>query len=58
MPKVSKEVARYSRGMASAHCGICKHFRAPDACAIVEGKISPSMWCKFFGLKAAAKGKR
>jgi hypothetical protein len=28
-------------------CAGCRHFLAPNACAIVEGQISPDGWCRF-----------
>lgn len=46
--KVSKQEANYGPGKPSAHCGICEHFEAPDACEIVHGKIAPHMWCEYF----------
>jgi len=32
-------------------CLICVHFQPPDACAIVEGPISPEGWCAAFAPK-------
>lgn len=46
--KLSKEEAGYKRGIKQAHCGICKHYKHPHACEIVEGKIFPAMWCRYF----------
>jgi dihydroorotase len=52
---VSKASAQYSKGMPSAHCGICTHY-SNHRCEIVVGEIDPAMWCKFFakreGLRA------
>ena len=64
MTKVSKESVHYSKGMVHSHCGrvfnndkgYCKHFETKfqgnlykeGACSIVEGKISPIMWCQEF----------
>jgi len=44
----SKESVNYSEGNAEQHCGICRHFRLPNACAMVEGHIVPSFWCRLF----------
>jgi len=44
----SKESVDYSEGMKSAHCGICKHYRSPGSCELVEGDIDPSYWCELF----------
>lgn len=46
--KISKSKAGYSGGMKRAHCALCKHFEAPDACEYVAGTINPQAWCKFF----------
>ena len=32
-------------------CEACTHFQAPNACAIVEGPISPRGWCGAFAPK-------
>jgi hypothetical protein len=52
-PKATKVAAHYGHGMASAHCGICVHFRAPHDCTKVQGDVAPGGWCLFF--KKAAK---
>jgi len=49
--RVSKAEAQYQdspRGGLS--CAGCTFFRKPDACAVVEGEISPAGWCRFFDL--------
>lgn len=59
--KFAKSEVDYSRGMIDSHCGptfikdrgYCEHFIAqgkkPDGkCQLVEGEISPIMWCKKF----------
>ena len=46
--KMSKEAAGYKHGLKQAHCGVCKHYQHPHACTIVEGKIFPAMWCRYF----------
>ncbi|HEY4152148.1 MAG TPA: hypothetical protein VGM38_02390 [Pseudolysinimonas sp.] len=50
--KQAKETVDYGKGMPSSHCSICKHFQAPDACALVEGDIDPDDWCKLFEKEA------
>ena len=45
---VSKVAADYSKGMANAHCSLCTHFTYPDKCSVVEGRVAPAMWCKYF----------
>jgi hypothetical protein len=32
-------------GPGGKKCGGCRFFRAPNACAIVNGTISPNGWC-------------
>jgi hypothetical protein len=32
-------------------CSSCGHFKSPSSCAIVEGTISPSGWCRLFAQK-------
>jgi hypothetical protein len=47
--KESKATARYQdKPNGNQQCGRCAHFRAPNACQIVEGSISPSGWCRHF----------
>lgn len=29
-------------------CDNCSQFVAPDACKVVDGKVSPSGWCKVY----------
>jgi len=54
--KKSKKSVDYGKGMKSAHCGICVHFRSPNACELVIGPIGPRGWCKLFK-KAEGKEK-
>ena len=49
--KVSKQKAGYSGGMKRAHCAICRHFRPPEGCEVVTGRINPQAWCKYFEKK-------
>jgi hypothetical protein len=45
-PKVQVD---YSKGMRTAHCGICIHFQKNrERCELVLGKIDPAYWCKLF----------
>lgn len=46
--KKSKESVDYSAGMASARCGICRHYIVGGMCRKVSGNIDPRMWCKLF----------
>ena len=49
--RVSKTAADYQdHPQGRFNCAICAQFRAPHACLIVEGDISPNGWCKFFDL--------
>ena len=34
-------------------CSTCMQFQAPDACKLVDGKISPNGWCQLYTPKAA-----
>ena len=49
--KKTKKSVDYGKGMQSAHCGICVHFRSPNACELVIGPIGPRGWCKLFSKK-------
>ncbi len=47
--KASKVEAHYQdkpQGIQS--CSLCSLFAAPNACKIVEGKVSPDGWCQLF----------
>jgi hypothetical protein len=50
--KETKAEAGYTRGTKAEHCGICKHYAAHE-CEIVEGRIFPAMWCRYFEGRAA-----
>jgi len=46
--KDTKTEARYGDPPNSTdRCGMCKHYRI-GVCTMVEGRISPTMWCKHF----------
>ncbi len=32
-------------GKMGQKCGACRFFKAPNACSVVTGKISPTGWC-------------
>ncbi|MBL6853702.1 MAG: high-potential iron-sulfur protein [Alphaproteobacteria bacterium] len=32
-------------------CDTCTFFKAPSSCAIVEGTIAPTGWCRFYNKK-------
>jgi hypothetical protein len=49
--KETKAEAGYSRGTKEKHCGICAHYAAHE-CEIVEGRIFPAMWCRYFEKRA------
>jgi hypothetical protein len=41
-------VAYQDKPMGDHDCSNCKLFVAPDGCRSVDGKISPSGWCKMW----------
>ena len=50
--KKPKSEVDYSRGMARAHCGICRYFvenqGSAATCKKVAGVVSDGYWCKLF----------
>lgn len=51
--KLPKALVQYQDSpKGSQKCLVCLHFQPPDACAIVEGPISPEGWCVAFAPKA------
>lgn len=36
------------------HCVACLHWRAPNRCEIVGGKIKPGDWCELFSAREAS----
>lgn len=47
--KITKEAAQYRRAENSQkRCGTCGMFRAPLACTLVKGEISPAGVCKYW----------
>jgi hypothetical protein len=50
--KVSKEQAQYQESPKDGQtCSMCLHFTSPDACRLVDGKISASGWCSLYAPK-------
>jgi len=47
-PKRTHKSVNYGRGMTSAHCGICVHFRAPSDCTLVQPPVRRTGWCELF----------
>jgi hypothetical protein len=55
--RVSKATAHYQyRPNKGQHCGICAHFRPPEGCEIVSGRIVPNGWCRYFRHARARRG--
>lgn len=51
--KFSQRMAKYQPTPKGAqHCDNCTQIQPPDACGVVEGKISPSGWCFLYAHKA------
>jgi hypothetical protein len=51
--KLPKALVQYQdTPKGSQKCLVCLHFQPPDACAIVEGPISPEGWCAAFAPKS------
>lgn len=47
--KVSKMEAEYTdHSPYDNECDDCAHFKSPNRCEIVEGRIDEDGWCKFF----------
>ena len=51
-PQTSPAVAYQSSPKDGRQCDDCMLFQAPDACKVVDGKISASGWCKLWAKKA------
>lgn len=55
--KYTKDEAEYeAKASSDDHCSICTNFDDPASCEIVEGKISPEGWCRFFDATAHDAG--
>lgn len=47
--KHSKDESQYiDNSITKNKCSVCKHFQKPYSCKIVEGRINPDGWCKYF----------
>jgi hypothetical protein len=52
--KMSQQAAQYQDGPKSGQkCLDCSLFVKPSSCKLVDGKISPVGWCKFFAKTAS-----
>lgn len=50
--KMSQQAAKYQDTPKAGHsCDKCTLFVSPDACKMVDGKISPQGWCLLFTQK-------
>lgn len=50
--KADKKAMQYQDTPKGAQqCDKCVYWKAPDACGIVEGKISPKGWCVAYNEK-------
>jgi hypothetical protein len=56
-PMLSKEQTNFRNAPRpdEASCGICKHFRPPESCALVVGLITPTSLSDLFERKPGAK---
>ncbi len=44
--KAPQQAMKYQdKPNGTQECDNCQHFQPPNACAIVDGKISPKGWC-------------
>ena len=51
--KVAPAMAKYQTSPKDGKkCSGCGQFKAPNACTVVDGDISPEGWCQFFVAKA------
>ncbi len=51
--KFSQAMAKYQpTPKGASRCDGCTQFQAPDACKVVDGKISPSGWCLLYAKKS------
>jgi hypothetical protein len=52
----SKSYASYqTEPKGDQQCDKCTMWRTPDRCSLVDGKISPQGWCKYFEAKKEPK---
>ena len=54
--KASKADAQYTDQASNPNerCAMCQHFIETATCQVVQGRISPDGWCKFFEIKGGA----
>jgi hypothetical protein len=52
--KSSKQQAGYQEAVSGSACSSCQHFRAPDACRVVEGSINQQGRCWMYLSKSHA----
>lgn len=51
--KTSQADAKYQeKPQGDNKCSGCAQFQPPDACKVVDGKISPEGWCQLYTPKA------
>ena len=51
--KIAQNLVQYQdKPKGDAQCSKCLQFQAPDACKVVDGKISPNGWCAAFAPKS------
>lgn len=59
MAKKTKSEADYEMAKSGGdECADCQWFEPPGGCEIVEGRISPRGWCKFWHGAAGRRGER
>ena len=51
-PQTSPAVAYQASPKDGRQCDGCLLFQAPDACQVVDGKVSPTGWCELWAKKA------
>jgi hypothetical protein len=47
-----KTYAYVTHPVGGKQCSTCSLFKAPNACQVVKGKISPTAYCKIYAKKA------
>jgi secreted PhoX family phosphatase len=51
--KMTQQAAGYqATPKGDQTCASCALFKAPDACTLVDGTISPNGWCRFYSKKS------
>lgn len=51
--KMTQKAAGYQETPnKGASCADCALFKAPNACTLVDGTISPNGWCRFYAKKS------